>query len=288
MKKTAWGITLSLLVISTIGLAFHVQPIKADREVQLSLETDKRFYVLGENVTITLTNIGNETVPFGGWPPWIIYTYPEWEPVYPAIFAFLAWDLDPGESETWTWNQNNEYNGTFVDPGTYIVQEYNYNHTAFFTIVETVFYVDPSTTQVSVGNSFTINVSVTEVIDLVAFGFCLGYNTTFLDVLDVIIQPPFDRDTHPTIEIVEPDGYVHVMALLHPECPTPSGSLPLVSITFNATAPGSCFLNLYDTVLIGREGVKPIPHSIVDGTVTLIKWMIIGGRGLQSPYVCLW
>lgn len=137
-----------------------------------------------------------------------------------------------------------------------------------YTQPGTILSIDPSTTEVLVGDCFTIKATVTDVIDLFGFEFCLGFNTTFLEVLDVTIQPPFHRDPHPTIEIVEPDGYVRVAAILPPEGPTPSGSFLLVSITFNATASGGCLLDLYDTLLIGREGVTPIAHTIIDGEVT--------------------
>lgn len=120
--------------MAMLTLAFDVELAKANQKAQLLLETDKDVYNLGENVTITLTNIGDYTVMFGGWPPWIIYTYPEWERVYPEAIAYLAWDLDPGESETLSWNQYNEYNDTFVGPGRYVVWEHNYEHTVFFDI----------------------------------------------------------------------------------------------------------------------------------------------------------
>jgi len=87
------------------------------------LETDKCVYTLGENVTITLTNNGSERVDIGGYPAWQIFTYPREEPVYPAIFASLAWYLDPGENDTFVWNQYNEFNHSFVKPGAYVVRD---------------------------------------------------------------------------------------------------------------------------------------------------------------------
>ena len=122
-KKVVSGIMLTLLMFSTLTLTFNILSVKADQNAQLLLETDKDDYLLGENVNIILANIGSETVEIGGYPAWEIYTYPEEEPVYPAIFAWLAWSLEPGENDTFTWNQYNEFTHTPVEPGIYVVRD---------------------------------------------------------------------------------------------------------------------------------------------------------------------
>jgi len=43
------------------------------------LETDKSVYILGENISITLKNLGDEKVSVEGYPPWQIFTYPDEE-----------------------------------------------------------------------------------------------------------------------------------------------------------------------------------------------------------------
>jgi len=106
-----------------LTLAFNIQPAKADQELQILLETSKDTYILGENVTIVLTNVGIETAHIGGYPAWQIYTYPEEQLVYPAIFAFLAWSLNPGENDTFVWNQYSQFNETFCSSGTYVVKD---------------------------------------------------------------------------------------------------------------------------------------------------------------------
>ena len=92
-------------------------------KVQLLLETDKDVYILGENVTITLRNIGTETVEIWGHPAWGIYTYPEESFVFPKYYAFLIWSLEPGENDTITWDQNNAFTNSLVDPGMYVVRD---------------------------------------------------------------------------------------------------------------------------------------------------------------------
>jgi PKD repeat protein len=103
---------------------------------QMLLETDKDVYILGENVTITLENIGNETVSIGGYPAWGIYTYPEESLVYPSYYTFLAWSLEPGENDTFIWNQYNAFTNSPVYPGMYVVSDtQGWGLSAYFTIL---------------------------------------------------------------------------------------------------------------------------------------------------------
>lgn len=135
-QKVVSGIMLTLLMFGTLTLTFNILPVKADQNAQLLLETDKDVYLLGENVNIILTNIGCETVEIGGYPAWEIYTYPEEEPVYPAIFAFLLWSLEPGENDTVTWNQYNQYTDSFCGPGAYVVRDIQgWGLSAYFWII---------------------------------------------------------------------------------------------------------------------------------------------------------
>jgi hypothetical protein len=102
---------------------------------KLLLKTDKSIYKLGENVTITLTNVSNETIEIGGYPAWQIFTYPAEDPVYPMIFAFLAWSLNSGENDTFIWNQYNEFTWSFCTVGTYVIKDTQaWGLSAFFKI----------------------------------------------------------------------------------------------------------------------------------------------------------
>jgi hypothetical protein len=126
---------------------------------------------------------------------------------------------------------------------------------------ETAIHVDPPLTEVHVGNTFLIDVNITDVIDLYAFEFYLGYNTTFLDALNVVISHPWEDG----YVINDTEGYVRVWAFA-PIGTSVSGSGTLASILFNATAAGSCILDLYNTSLIDSMGF-PIPHNTIDGFV---------------------
>lgn len=130
---------------------------------------------------------------------------------------------------------------------------------------EAILYVDPAETKALVGSDFTVNVTVADVVDLYGFGFCLGYNTSVLDVSNVLVHRPFES---PIIKLNGTKGYVCVIAALPPDYPKLSGTFSLTSVTFRALFPGSSILNLYDTVLIGAE-IEPMPHTTIDGSVTV-------------------
>ena len=98
----------------------------------LVLQPDKDIYLLDEAVNFTLTNISNETIHFGGWPFCEVYIWPSGELVAPEAIVYLAWSLDPGQSESWTWNS--------TETGLYVAKDiYGYNCTEFFKIRSTTF-----------------------------------------------------------------------------------------------------------------------------------------------------
>jgi len=164
-RKAASKITLTLMLLGILTLAINIQPAFSEslkvseaaswteELTRLVLETDKQVYVLGENVTLILKNIGADTVQIGGYPAWQIFTYPGGEMVYPAVFAFLAWSLDPEESDIFTWNQYNQFNGSFCEPGTYVVRDtQGLGLSAYFKIISAQIVVpdDYSTIQEAV------------------------------------------------------------------------------------------------------------------------------------------
>jgi len=143
--------------------------------------------------------------------------------------------------------------------------------TSFF---ETTVCVDPTTNDVSVGNTFVINVSLADDISLQSFEFYLGYNTTILDGLNAWVNPPYETPVEPQINDTE--GYVNVFAVYGgpiPSSASASESFPLASIAFNATAVGSSFLDLYGIILEGFLGTQ-VDHTTVNGSVTVSSGII--------------
>ncbi|MEM3698064.1 MAG: hypothetical protein QXQ94_11335, partial [Candidatus Bathyarchaeia archaeon] len=147
MKNSIFAMVLGLTLVGLLILIQSINPVLvgsrksdgkhvAENTIKLILETDKDVYVLGENISITLKNVGEEKVSVGGYPPWQIFTYPDEEPVYPKIFAFLAWFLEPGQSDTYVWNQYNDFTGAFCKPGKYVIKDtQGWNLSAYFEIV---------------------------------------------------------------------------------------------------------------------------------------------------------
>jgi len=146
---------------------------------------------------------------------------------------------------------------------------------------ETFLCLTPSTIRVRVGDHFSINVTLEDVADFFGFEFYLGYNTTLLDTLNVVIHPPFVD----FIETNETGGYVHIAAMLPPDSPPTYGSFPLASITFNSTSLGDCPLHLYNTSLVNLDS-NPIPHITIDGSVTVYSGIFNSSRQLPNDTGC--
>ncbi|MCW3986416.1 MAG: hypothetical protein NWE91_08445 [Candidatus Bathyarchaeota archaeon] len=137
-----------------MGYYVHVQSwVYAPK---LLLETDKHIYKLGENITITLTNIGSATVTIGGYPAWYIFTYPEEQQILATFYSFLAWSLEPGESDSFTWDQYDLSTYDYVNPGTYIIKDtQEWGLTTYFKIVDAKIIVpdDYPTIQEAINNA---------------------------------------------------------------------------------------------------------------------------------------
>jgi len=147
--------------------------------------------------------------------------------------------------------------------------------------------VDPSeVTVLAPGESFTVEVNVTDVDHLGAWEFKLWYNTSFLDAIWVHATwltanntdwIPLNLTTgmwDETSGINDTIGRVFAGALLPLITPF-TGSGPLVTINFTATDVGTCTLQLTDTVLGGSSGPPDwetweITHFSDDGSVTVI------------------
>jgi hypothetical protein len=144
----------------------------------------------------------------------------------------------------------------------------------------TTVYVDPKESKVKLCQTFKIDVNVANVSGLQGFDFCLFYDTTILDALDVK-EGPFMRDVGLSVVVkseiddcYEPTlGRVwFVVVLCGDVCVNGSGTL--ATITFNATAPGESLLDLHsilpfkpDEVKLATCGGEHIPNVAMDGYV---------------------
>ena len=153
---------------------------------------------------------------------------------------------------------------------------------------ETIVCIDPPSRLIQqVGETFSINISISDVTNLFGYDFILWYNTSLLDCLSV--EWPANHLLTPTLEPTnifkvktiednfnETTGAVRVVTTLTDGEPPKNGSGVLVKITFNSTTPnGPSLLRLYwpgfvYPVKLSDPNGNPIPCSATDGEVTVI------------------
>jgi len=130
-------------------------------------------------------------------------------------------------------------------------------------------YVDPPTIKAAVNETFSINVSITDVVNLWSYEIKLGYDNTILNCTDAEIPPDHFLES-PTAYKVK-DGEIHqdegwvwfAVALISPNEPR-NGSGILATTSFQVLRKGGCPLELYKVILVeGMEG-KEIPPEQYD------------------------
>jgi len=134
---------------------------------------------------------------------------------------------------------------------------------------QTTVYVYPETSEVKIGETFTVGIRISDVSGLQGLDFRLTYDTCILDGLEVV-EGPFMASGGPTfvikMEVKDEIGVVWVAMVIYGEA-WADGSGTLATITFNATASGETVLNLSsDMCTCGPEW---IPHTDSDGYVTV-------------------
>ncbi len=80
--------------------------------------TDKNTYTHGELVTFTIINDGTATIYLSNSAPWWVENAKTGERVFTPAALDVITPLDPGQSKSWNWNQDND-EGKQVPPGTY-------------------------------------------------------------------------------------------------------------------------------------------------------------------------
>jgi len=140
--------------------------------------------------------------------------------------------------------------------------------------------VDPSLTP---GETFTVDISIADVIDLYTYGFKLKWNGAALNATNVTEGPFLKQggNTAFTAKIWnEPDhagvsDYVAVYSTLLAAVAGVSGSGVLATVTFLVEAVEESVLDLYETDLINSLG-EPIAHTEEDGYFNNIGVRAIG------------
>jgi len=144
----------------------------------------------------------------------------------------------------------------------------------------TILFVNPETLTVDVGQTFSVDIYVSNVIDLYGWEFKLRWNLTLLDALN-ITEGDFLRsygDTLFVINVNNTEGWLRAACTLIGGIPGVNGSGILATVEFYAESVGQTMLDLYDTKLV-NSCEESIQHSAHDGYVYISFDFTGGGSG---------
>ena len=151
------------------------------------------------------------------------------------------------------------------------------------TTPETVVAVDPAESNVTLGQTFSVNVNITDVTGLLGYDFELSYNTTVLTLVGVQ-EGPFLKSVGLTFLInLTTEGVIWLAdALYNPQgiISSVNGSGVLATATFKAVAAGESLLDLYsenpyepnEVKLVSdppKVSVAAIPNLAISGIVVV-------------------
>ena len=144
--------------------------------------------------------------------------------------------------------------------------------------MSTCVFLDPPTQTVgAIGDFFTVNVSIADVFDLYGYEFKLYYNSTVINGTQVI-EGSFLKSGGGTLFRImnftdhynSTHGVLWIVCSLLGNVSGVSGSGVLATIKFKSVSLGdSVPLHLVDVEPFDSSG-SPIPHEVLDGTVTVI------------------
>jgi hypothetical protein len=139
----------------------------------------------------------------------------------------------------------------------------------------TTVLVDPAQAVVFRGESFSINVKITDVSDLYGWEFKLYWNSTILNCTNAVVQTPAEwqnnkLDYAPGLESNYNITHARYWAAQSAANPAPSfsGSMTIATLTFQALQPGTTLLILTDTVL-GDSTAEPITFNVSSGAISV-------------------
>ena len=127
-------------------------------------------------------------------------------------------------------------------------------------------YVNPQTTVGTLGQNFTVNIEISDVVDLYGWEFRLRWDSTILEALNVTEGPFLKQggDTFFCLKINNTAGYMIVDCTLLGNVPGVNGDGTLAIVEFYVETIGDCVLDLYGTILVNSVE-QPIEHTAVDG-----------------------
>ena len=139
----------------------------------------------------------------------------------------------------------------------------------YFTNLKVASSVDPQTSTGTIGDTFSVNITVAEVDEMWGYEFVLGYDPTVVNATGFASYPPFTRLV--SSEINYTTGYVAVnySAELGDPGLTTVDAEPIAKIDFIVNAVGKFLLDLGNSTIIDVNGVE-ILHALYDGDFTNI------------------
>ena len=144
--------------------------------------------------------------------------------------------------------------------------------------------VNPSTIKAEVNQTFMINITISNVIDLYGWELKLGWNSTLLEAINVT-EGTFLKSDKATLFVSKVNntlGYMLLACSLIGDVPGVSGNGTLATVKFYVETWGESILSLYDTKLVNSLE-QPITHATTDGTVKIIKVPIASFTCSPSP-----
>jgi len=147
---------------------------------------------------------------------------------------------------------------------------------------KTTMYVNPNLNTVDIGETFSVSVEISNVINLCGYDFKLSYDSTSLNITSLEITTIFGDATQIVKEDVNATlQRVWIAVISMPLTPL-NGSYVLVKITFKAISEGDSSLVLYDTKL-GDNEAQPISHKTTNGQVTVTSQSTETTLGYVNP-----
>lgn len=131
----------------------------------------------------------------------------------------------------------------------------------------TELFVDPKSSEGTIGQDFIISINVSQVIDLYGWQSKLKWNATILEVVNVT-EGSFLRNGGSTYFVPITNntvGFLLIDCTLYEALTGINGSGRLATIQFHVKQSGHCRLDLYDTMLL-NSAEQTIMHSITGGS----------------------
>jgi len=158
-------------------------------------------------------------------------------------------------------------------------------HPLVMAIPGAVVAVDPTQTTVKVGQTFPIDINITDVSGLVGFDFELSYNTSVISLIDVQLGPFLKSAGSAFLINLTTAGQIWLAASLYQSGTwtgaSANGTGVLANATFQAIGAGTTTLDLFSSSPCNSNAIKlvtdptdpqvaTIPNVVVDGLVTVL------------------